>query len=409
MPSKVRFSLLILVLLLGVTGSARATPTGVTLSINQGDSRTNSDVVWLYLTASTTNPPLQVRFSNWGFGVSSAWEPYFQKKLWMLEPAGTLNATKGVTVEVKDATGTVTASDSIFVASPVNLAAVAQKRWYPTDITSGTIQLDTGKQPIGIAFDGKSMWVTCGLTNEVREYDPATGAFQRSLATDAGPVGVACAQFCMWTANYLHGSVRIRPLQENPPFVYSVSAPFPHPRHLCYDGTYMWTSSEDNQLHRFLETSSVDSGVIGNLPMGMAFDGNNLWVALYGDNVVKKIRPSDFAVLATYPVGANPYAVLFDGANIWVTNAGDGTVTKLRAADGANKGTFAVGQYPIDLVFDGATIWVANYNSSTISKLRAADGTPWGGLTLPGAPYRMAFDGVNVWVTVPSEDQVVRM
>jgi len=41
-----------------------------------------------------------------------------------------------------------------------------------------------------------------------------------------------------------------------------------------------------------------------------------------------------------YPAGQSPLGVAFDGANIWTANFGDGTVSKLRASDGKKLGTF---------------------------------------------------------------------
>src|ERR1700686_32108 len=41
----------------------------------------------------------------------------------------------------------------------------------------------------------------------------------------------------------------------------------------------------------------------------------------------------------SFKVGTEPLGVAFDGANIWVTNHDDGSESKLRASDGANLGT----------------------------------------------------------------------
>jgi hypothetical protein len=78
--------------------------------------------------------------------------------------------------------------------------------------------------------------------------------------------------------------------------------------------------------------------------------------------------------IQTFLVGSNPVGVVFDGANIWVTNSGDDTVTKLRARDGALQGTFPVGDTPQEIAFDGANIWVANFFGDSLTKLRASDG-----------------------------------
>src|ERR1700682_5072196 len=86
-------------------------------------------------------------------------------------------------------------------------------------------------------------------------------------------------------------------------------------------------------------------------------------------NNVTKLRASDGTLLGTFTVGAKPLGVAFDGANIWVANHGSANVTKLKATNGSTIGTFAVGSCPYYLAFDGAHIWVADECSNTLSKM----------------------------------------
>jgi YVTN family beta-propeller protein len=83
---------------------------------------------------------------------------------------------------------------------------------------------------------------------------------------------------------------------------------------------------------------------------------------------VTKLRASDGALLGTSGVGSSPVGIAFDGANIWVTNSGSASVTKLRASNGSVLGTFSVGSSPTGVAFDGANIWVANFGSKVINK-----------------------------------------
>lgn len=65
------------------------------------------------------------------------------------------------------------------------------------------------------------------------------------------------------------------------------------------------------------------------VPRRDAFDGDHLWVSDRTRDTVVKVRASDGAVLGTFPTGGEePIGVAFDGANIWVPNSGAGTVTK---------------------------------------------------------------------------------
>jgi DNA-binding beta-propeller fold protein YncE len=77
----------------------------------------------------------------------------------------------------------------------------------------------------------------------------------------------------------------------------------------------------------------------------------------------------DAGQAATFPVGDAPIGIAFDGANIWVANFDSDNVTKLRASDGAHLGTFPVGDLPVGIAFDGASIWVANNFSDNVTKL----------------------------------------
>jgi len=110
-------------------------------------------------------------------------------------------------------------------------------------------------------------------------------------------------------------------------------------------------------------------------PIGVAFDGENIWMSAATAGSVVKLRVSDGTNLGTFSVGAQPMGMVFDGANIWVANSYGNTVSKLRASDGKVLGTFSVGKMPWYLAFDGQNIWVTNVGEATISELRASDGT----------------------------------
>jgi DNA-binding beta-propeller fold protein YncE len=93
-----------------------------------------------------------------------------------------------------------------------------------------------------------------------------------------------------------------------------------------------------------------------------------VWVTNQGAGSVTKLRASDGAVLGTFNVGGGPLGVVFDGANIWVADGPTNTVIKL-SASGSVLGNLAVGSYAYGAAFDGAHIWVTNNNSNTVSKL----------------------------------------
>ena len=108
----------------------------------------------------------------------------------------------------------------------------------------------------------------------------------------------------------------------------------------------------------------------GSQPVGVAFDGANIWVTNNSSNTVSKINPVT-GVKVDYTTGINPQGVAFDGTNIWVANSGSNTVSKINP-NGVAPGTpinYTTGPGPFGVAFDGTNIWVTNYGTTTVSKI----------------------------------------
>lgn len=152
-------------------------------------------------------------------------------------------------------------------------------------------------------------------------------------------------------------------------------------------------------LHWYAANQTTQFPLGGGFPTGIAFDGENLWVANVGGNAITKLRPSDGTILATYAV-PDPYVIAYDGANLWTTDCNGHAVTKIRPTDGSVLGSFPVGSCSTALVFDGANIWVGAHN---IVKVRASDGAILGsfdiGNTGSNSSQGIAFDGTNIWAS----------
>jgi DNA-binding beta-propeller fold protein YncE len=140
---------------------------------------------------------------------------------------------------------------------------------------------------------------------------------------------------------------------------------------------------------------------VGASPSGLAFDGENIWVANYNGSSVSVLRASDGAPVGTYPVGISPEALAYDGDSMWVVDRDSDKAFILRARDGTVLGFRDTGPGPTDIVYDGTRIWTANSFDSTLSSEALANGvSPTTGTVLVSAnPERLAFDGRNVWVT----------
>jgi DNA-binding beta-propeller fold protein YncE len=106
-------------------------------------------------------------------------------------------------------------------------------------------------------------------------------------------------------------------------------------------------------------------------------------------------------------VGKAPIGLAFDGADIWVANTGDGTVSKLRASDGKTLGTFGgISGNPYGVAFDGANIWVST--GISLAEFRASDGKKLGEFFANGESTGVAFDGANIWVALSGANVVLK-
>jgi hypothetical protein len=158
---------------------------------------------------------------------------------------------------------------------------------------------------------------------------------------------------------------------------------------------------------------STQTFAVGTLPVAIAFDGTNIWVANKGSQSVTELLATTGAVENTIPMGGPANGIAFDGANMWVSVGGGGSsvnaVVEVQANTGTVIGTFPVGAGPHGLAFDGSNIWVAITSNNTVVELQASTGNVVGTYTLgPQAtgPLYVAFDGSNIWVSCSSSDLV---
>ncbi|MBM3663280.1 MAG: YncE family protein [Actinobacteria bacterium] len=190
----------------------------------------------------------------------------------------------------------------------------------------------------------------------------------------------------------------------------------PRPVGVAFDGTNIWvTIAGSNYVKRINAATGVVVGApipVGLGPVGVAFDGTNIWVTNVGSNNVTRINAATGAVVGA-PIavgGTGPQGVAFDGTNIWVTNTGSNNVTRINAATGAVVGApITVGAAPLGVAFDGTNIWVANTGSNYVTRINAATGAVGAPITVGLGPAGVAFDGTNIWVTNAGSNNVTRI
>lgn len=151
----------------------------------------------------------------------------------------------------------------------------------------------------------------------------------------------------------------------------------------------------------------------GPSPVGLAWDGQNLWVADGLDFKIYKISPQNGSVLASIPAPAAemPDGLAWDGKNLWIVNGMDGKLLQLNPTDGeVLKSLSAPGDFPTGLAWDGNSLWVADADARKIYKVNPLTGKVIDSFNAPGEyPAGLAWDGKHLWHTDTAEGKLYKL
>ena len=177
------------------------------------------------------------------------------------------------------------------------------------------------------------------------------------------------------------------------------------PESIAFDGTNMWVVDiNDDAVTELSPTGKM----IGQYSVGpglgaITFDDKN--ISILGDGVVTELSLGG-VVKDTYSLGSPPVGLAFDGTNLWNPTQSSGIV-KLPAGGGAAEtytAPVASGQAPTTIVFDGTNMWLGVRNvqsslpSNTVFELSLSDVTI-GTFVVGPDTFPMGFDGRHIFVT----------
>lgn len=146
---------------------------------------------------------------------------------------------------------------------------------------------------------------------------------------------------------------------------------------------------------------------VGHLPCATLGAAGSVWVALYGDNAVRRIDPATLTVSAPITTGAQPCGMAYGAGSIWVEDYGDGTVTRIDPATSSTR-MYDVGKAPYDVTFAFGAAWTSNYSDGTVTRVDAASGASRT-ITVGPQPVGIAPAGDSVWVTNQGDGTVSRI
>jgi hypothetical protein len=130
----------------------------------------------------------------------------------------------------------------------LNPQQIAILRWYGANTAGNSFPVGSG--PVGVAFDGASIWVA----------NMNSGTVSKLRASDGANLGTFSA-----------GN---------------------EPRGVAFDGVNIWVTNVGSGTVTKLRASdgaNVGTFPVGNFPFAVTFDGANIWVTKPGSNLVSKL------------------------------------------------------------------------------------------------------------------------
>ena len=145
--------------------------------------------------------------------------------------------------------------------------------------------------------------------------------------------------------------------------------------------------------------------VVDQLPVGLAVDGDSLWVASALNRKLSKLNRTTGEVIATYQLTSVPSTLLLAHGYLWTANEIASTVTQI-GLDGAIVGDYAIAGGPLALTAAPTAIWVAAKESKTLIQLDPTNGQILNTLAVEGKPVALVYDDQSLWVGYEDRSEI---
>jgi len=303
----------------------------------------------------------------------------------------------------------------------------ALKRFW-TNAVSANLKLTTvGSAPQLVASDGADLWVANYVGNTISRVRASDGKKLEDWTEATHPLGVLVAMGKVFvTGNTIPGALyQIDPSQPPGTVTTVTSSLGDAPEAIAFDGQRIWTTNTAFEKTTGsvsivtlspLSVVNVSNGFV--TPVGIIYDGANIWITDIGDGKIKKLDSNGNILMSiTLPDGVlGPLFPAFDGTNIWVPCAtyhlivmrvtGPLAGTVLATFAGPGNGLHD----PLQAAFDGERILVTNRTGNSVSLWQASDLTPLGFFPTGAGttPFGACSDGLNFWITLEDANKLAR-
>jgi hypothetical protein len=289
--------------------------------------------------------------------------------------------------------------------------------WATPQTTAATQSISVGGIAQFCAADGETIWTT--NFGQVVQVQASTGKVLGTWTAAPESTGVVVAAgkiFVTGNTPPNNGALFVIDPTQAPGAVTVTNSNLGlTPLGVAFDGTNLWTANNlgsvsiiTPQATTPYPQTTVSTGFLS--PTGILYDGAHIWVTDVEASTLLKLSPTG-AILQTVATGTSPMYPAFDGANIWVPNFLDESITVVQASTGDIVATIAKDATnqlldPAAASFDGQRVLVTNAGSVTIFK--AADLSVIGNMPTGSTPQGACSDGVNFWVTGSTAGNLLR-
>jgi len=292
------------------------------------------------------------------------------------------------------------------------LAATATLAASPGCRTSPRVHtFDVPGRPSAVAVLGDVVWVADDQRHVVHALDASSDdVIGEPIEVERNPVALAASRDAVWVAHASGPVVRIDAdsRRADPPLDAGVSI-----TGIAARGRRVWAA--DLGADTLIEINATSSRarrvyMIREGVVRVVTAGDALWVS-NREQTITHVDPGSEEIGPTVDVGLGPIGLAFDGERIWVANSDDGTVSRLNASSGRSAGEpVRVGRGPVALAFAEGSLWVANQDDKTLTRVDADDGRVVGDpLDLGFAPRGIATGEDAIWVVGTNPSRIARV
>ena len=240
------------------------------------------------------------------------------------------------------------------------------------------------------------MWVADINDNVVKRLDPATGRTVATIATAAGPCGMAYGAGSIWVEDYTASAVTRIDITTAKTTTITVGA---SPYDVTFAGSSAWvTNYGDGTVTRIAADTNTPTTIkVGTNPIGIAHTTGAVWVADSGSDQLSRIDTANGKV-TTVPFGGSPSWTAYDQNTVWIGDQGAGEIVRLDARTAKIVRRTKVGMTPNDGdVFNGA-VWFPDKSGSLYRLDQRTDAVTGPFALGAGNPFVVSGYANRLWI-----------